>query len=113
MYSIHNILYKNGLHKNVCNVMRFRGHQKYRKQVHGDDLLDAISPSTAMFLFIPGETIFQNKSWCLVLDVDGCNSYFLHEIVVYRHFSYLLYDFQNCRQRSRDYLFYYWLKYKY
>ena len=30
---------------------------------------------------------------------------FLHEIVVYRHFSYFQYGFQNGRQRSRDYLF--------
>ena len=30
---------------------------------------------------------------------------FLHKIVVYRHFSYFQYGFQNGRQRSRDYLF--------
>ena len=28
---------------------------------------------------------------------------FLHKIVVYRHFSYFQYGFQNGRQRSRDY----------
>ena len=28
---------------------------------------------------------------------------FLHIIVVYIHFSYFLYGFQNGRQRSRDY----------
>ena len=28
---------------------------------------------------------------------------FLHRIVVYRHFSYFQYGFQNGRQRSRDY----------
>ena len=31
---------------------------------------------------------------------------FLHEIVVYRHFSYFQYGFQNGHQRSRDYLFF-------
>ena len=30
---------------------------------------------------------------------------FSYEIVVYRHFSYFQYGFQNGRQRSRDYLF--------
>ena len=29
--------------------------------------------------------------------------YFFHKIVVYRHFSYFQYGFQNGRQRSRDY----------
>ena len=32
------------------------------------------------------------------------------KIVVYRHFSYFRYGSQNGRQRSRDYLFYYWFK---
>ena len=31
----------------------------------------------------------------------------LHKIVVYRHFSFFQCGFQNSRQRSRDYLFYY------
>ena len=35
--------------KNVCNVIRFRGNQKYRKHVHGDDIQVALSPSTAIF----------------------------------------------------------------
>ena len=53
-----NFLYKNGL-KNVCNVIRFRGNQKNRKHVHGDDTQDALSSSTAIFRFIPDETINQ------------------------------------------------------
>ena len=44
-----NFLYKNGLYKNVCNVIKFRGNQNYRKYVRGDDIQDAISPSTAIF----------------------------------------------------------------
>ena len=32
------------------------------KHVHGDDIQDASSPSTAIFLFICDETIYQNKS---------------------------------------------------
>ena len=32
-----------------CNVIRFRGNQKYRKHVYGDDIQDALSPSTAIF----------------------------------------------------------------
>ena len=46
---IRNLLYKNGLYKKVCNVIRFRGNEKYRKHFHGDDIQDALSPSTAMF----------------------------------------------------------------
>ena len=107
---IWNFLYKNGLYKKNCNVIRFRGNQKYRKHVHEDDIQDALSPSTATFLFISDETIYKNKSLCLILDVDGCFINFLHEIVVYRHFSYFQYGFQNGRQSSRDYLFYYWFK---
>ena len=30
-----NFLYKNGLYKNVCNVIRFRGNQKYRNMFMG------------------------------------------------------------------------------
>ena len=33
-----NFLHKNGFYKDVCNVIRFRGNQKYRKHVHGDDI---------------------------------------------------------------------------
>ena len=44
-----NCLYKNGLNKNICNVIRFRGNQKYRKHVHVNDIQDALSPSTAVF----------------------------------------------------------------
>ena len=62
--------------KNICNVIRFRGNQKYRKHVHGDDIQDALSPSTAIFWFISDETIYQNISWRLILDVDGCFIYF-------------------------------------
>ena len=32
---------------------------------------------------------------------------FLHKIVVYRHFSYFQYGFQNGLQRSCDYFYYY------
>ena len=32
-----------------CNEIRFRGNQKYRKHVRGDDIQDALSPSTAIF----------------------------------------------------------------
>ena len=32
-----------------CNVIRFHGNQKHRKHVHGDDIQDALSPSTARF----------------------------------------------------------------
>ena len=34
---------------NVCNVSRFRGNQKYRKPVHGDEKQDTLSPLTAIF----------------------------------------------------------------
>ena len=44
-----NFLYKNGLYKNNCNVIRFRGIEKYRKHVHRDDIEDALSPSTVIF----------------------------------------------------------------
>ena len=56
-----NFLYKNGLYKNVCNGIRFRGYQKYLKHVRRDDIQDALSPSTAIFRFISDETIYQNK----------------------------------------------------
>ena len=59
---IRNFLYKNGLYKNVCNVIRIRGNQKYRKHVRGDDIQDALSPSTAIFRLNSDETIYQNKS---------------------------------------------------
>ena len=35
--------------KHVCNVIRFRGNQKYQRHVHGADIQDALSPSTAIF----------------------------------------------------------------
>ena len=35
--------------------------KKYRKHVHGDDIQDALSPSTAIFGFNSDETIYQNK----------------------------------------------------
>ena len=34
-------------HKNICNVIRFRGRQK--QHVQGNDIQDALSPSTAIF----------------------------------------------------------------
>ena len=46
---IRKFLYKKRLLQNVCNVIRFRGNQKFRKHVHGDDIQDALSPSTAIF----------------------------------------------------------------
>ena len=46
---IRNYLYKNGLRKHVCNVIRFRGNKKYRKHIHVDEIQDALSPSTAIF----------------------------------------------------------------
>ena len=57
-----NFLYNNGINKNICNVFRFRGNQKFRKHDHQDDIQDALSPSTAIFCFISNETIYQNKS---------------------------------------------------
>ena len=42
-------LYKNGFYKKVFKVIEFRGNQKYRKHVRGDDIQDAFSPSTALF----------------------------------------------------------------
>ena len=44
-----NFLYKNGLYKNVCDVIIFRENQKYRKHVRGNDIQDALSLSTAIF----------------------------------------------------------------
>ena len=58
---IRNFLYKNGLYKNVCNVIRCCGYQNYLKHGRGDDIQDALSPSTAIFRFISDETIYQNK----------------------------------------------------
>ena len=46
-----NFLYKNGLYKNVCNVIKFRGNKTYRKHVHGDDIEDALRPSTAILIY--------------------------------------------------------------
>ena len=46
---LRNFLYKNVLYKNVCNVVRFPGNQEYQNYVHGDDVQDALSPSTAIF----------------------------------------------------------------
>ena len=96
----HNFLFKNGLYKNVCNVIRFRGNQKYRKHVNRDAMQNALSPSTAILWFISDETIHQNKSWSLIPDLDGCFIYVLHKIAIYRHFSYFQDGFQNGGQRS-------------
>ena len=52
---LRNFLYKNGVYIFFCNaiyVITFRGNQKYRKHVHGDDIQDAFSPSSAIFCFI-------------------------------------------------------------
>ena len=38
--------------KNVCNVISFRGRQKQRNHVPGNDIKDALSPSTVILLFI-------------------------------------------------------------
>ena len=46
---LRNFLFKNGLYKNVFNVIRFRGNQKYRKHVPGNDIQDALGLSTAIF----------------------------------------------------------------
>ena len=35
--------------KKKCNVIRFRGNQKYRKHVQWDEIQDALTPSTAIF----------------------------------------------------------------
>ena len=40
---LRNVLYKNGFNTNVCNVIRFRRNQTYRKHVHEDDITDALS----------------------------------------------------------------------
>ena len=42
--------------------LHFAEIKKYRKHVHGDDIQDEISPSTAIFWFTSDETIYQNKS---------------------------------------------------
>ena len=46
---LHNFLYKNGIYKHNCNVIRFRGNRKYRKHVKWYDIQDALTPSTALF----------------------------------------------------------------
>ena len=43
------LLYKNGLSKNVHNVIRFGKNQKYQYHVHKDDIQDALSLSIAIF----------------------------------------------------------------
>ena len=35
--------------KHVSNVIRSCGNQKYQKHVHGDDIQDLLSPTTAVF----------------------------------------------------------------
>ena len=75
--SFMDFLYKNGLYKNVCNVIRFCGRQKQRRHVQGNDIQDALSPSTAIVWFIYDETIlYQNESLCLILGLDGYFIYF-------------------------------------
>ena len=44
--------------KTFCNVIRFRGNQKYRKHVRGDD----IQMHLALQPLYIDETIYQNKS---------------------------------------------------
>ena len=46
---LRNFLYKNGLNKEFVMSLDFREIKKYRKHVHGDDIKDALSPSTAIF----------------------------------------------------------------
>ena len=48
--------------KYFIKSLDFTEIEKYRKHVHGDDIQDALSPSTAVFRFISDETIYQNKS---------------------------------------------------
>ena len=52
--------------------------QKQRKHVQGNDIQDALSPSTAIICIISDETIYmyQNKSVCLILGVDVCFIFF-------------------------------------
>ena len=35
--------------ENICNVIRFRGRQKQRKHVQGNDIQNELSPSIAIF----------------------------------------------------------------
>ena len=46
---LHNFLYKICLYKKVCNVIRFRRCQNNKIHVQGNDIQDALSPSTAKF----------------------------------------------------------------
>ena len=50
-------LYKNGLYKNVCDVIRFRGHQSNEKMSKGMTYRTQVSPSTAIFWFISDYTL--------------------------------------------------------
>ena len=59
---LRNFLYKNGIYLKKYNVIRVRGNQKYQKHVQWDDIQDALTSSTAIFLFISDETIYLNKS---------------------------------------------------
>ena len=45
---LRNFLYKNGIYQKNYNVIRFRGNRKNQKHVQWDDILDAITPSTAI-----------------------------------------------------------------
>ena len=54
---LHTFLYKNGLYKNVCNVIRFRGHQNNENMSKGMTYRTQLSPSTAIFCFISDYTI--------------------------------------------------------
>ena len=49
---LRNFLYKNGVYKLFCNVIRFRGNQKYRKHVHGDDIQGALALQLLYFDFM-------------------------------------------------------------
>ena len=66
-----------GFYKNVCNVIRFRGHQNNENVSKGMTYRAQLSPSTAIFCFISDCTIyFLNKLLSLIFGVDGCFIFF-------------------------------------
>ena len=52
--------------QNMCNVIRFQGRQKQRKHVQGNNIQDALSSSTYLYLI---KRYYLNKSLCLKLDL--------------------------------------------
>ena len=94
-------LYKDGLYKNICNVIRFR------RRPNKENMSKRMTYRTHKALQLLYFDLFLMKQYnilCLILGVNGCLQ-FLHKIVVYRHFLYFQYGFQNGHQRSRDYFF--------